>query len=245
MNALFSRMSSKPTARKRKALSNVRRGGSSFKRARTEIRVVASRPRPVNLGRGPIPDHAIVRLKYTQQFSSTGTSLDQIMNLNSLFDPDRTGTGHQPLGRDQYASFYSRYRVFRVFVKILAGVDPGISGVPGKITLVADNSVVPYTDAPTAAEQKYASVHGVAATGDITMIMRNYYLPSINGSTREQYTTDDRFQAAFGSNPTENICLHICDSTLTGAGYGAAGMKYTVQMTFFTELFDPVPLSAS
>ncbi len=32
-------------------------------------------------------------------------------NLNSLYDPDQTGTGHQPMGFDSWATLYSRYMV--------------------------------------------------------------------------------------------------------------------------------------
>ena len=31
--------------------------------------------------------------------------------MNSLFDPNRTGTGHQPYGFDQLSTFYNRYYV--------------------------------------------------------------------------------------------------------------------------------------
>ena len=31
--------------------------------------------------------------------------------MNSLFDPDQTGTGHQPYYFDQFAALYNRYTV--------------------------------------------------------------------------------------------------------------------------------------
>ena len=34
-------------------------------------------------------------------------------NANSLYDPDRTGTGHQPYSFDWYSLSYQRFRVFR------------------------------------------------------------------------------------------------------------------------------------
>lgn len=39
---------------------------------------------------------------------------------NSLFDPDLTGTGHQPLGRDEYALRYNHYRVVSSTIKVTA-----------------------------------------------------------------------------------------------------------------------------
>ena len=35
----------------------------------------------------------------------------QYMRMNSLFDPDQTGTGHQPYYFDQFAALYNRYTV--------------------------------------------------------------------------------------------------------------------------------------
>lgn len=34
-----------------------------------------------------------------------------MLRVNSLWDPDYTGTGHQPLGRDELAARYKSYRV--------------------------------------------------------------------------------------------------------------------------------------
>lgn len=36
---------------------------------------------------------------------------DKIMSGNSLFDPDVSGAGHQPLGFDEWMAIYGRYRV--------------------------------------------------------------------------------------------------------------------------------------
>jgi hypothetical protein len=38
--------------------------------------------------------------------------------LNSIFDPDMTGTGHQPRGHDQWATIYSKYCVVGAKVKV-------------------------------------------------------------------------------------------------------------------------------
>lgn len=39
------------------------------------------------------------------------------MRLNSIFDPDFTGTGHQPLYHDQFDNFYKRYSVLGAKLK--------------------------------------------------------------------------------------------------------------------------------
>lgn len=42
----------------------------------------------------------------------------QIFNLSSLYDPDTTGTGHQPMGFDQLIPLYDHYTVHRAKVRV-------------------------------------------------------------------------------------------------------------------------------
>lgn len=68
-----------------------------------------------------IPPHVYnnqytVKLTYADNFFHTlpcdgSTSVSQIFRSNSLWDPDQTGTGHQPHGRDLWASMYNYYTV--------------------------------------------------------------------------------------------------------------------------------------
>lgn len=39
-----------------------------------------------------------------------------VWRMNSLYDPDQTGTGHQPMAHDQWATLYKKYRVQAVKV---------------------------------------------------------------------------------------------------------------------------------
>lgn len=64
----------------------------------------------------------IVVLPYAQ-YSSTavaqGTLLGyQQYKINSVYDPDLTGAGSQPLGRDTWSSIYNFYKVLETHVKV-------------------------------------------------------------------------------------------------------------------------------
>jgi len=55
-----------------------------------------------------------VALRYVQDFTldASGTaSATRLFAVNSIFDPDKTGAGHQPMFRDNYAAIYGTYRV--------------------------------------------------------------------------------------------------------------------------------------
>lgn len=67
------------------------------------------------------PDRMLTKLRYGDVFNITGTSGalgSYIFRWNSTFDPDFTGTGHQPLYRDTYAAIYAQYAVTRAYAKI-------------------------------------------------------------------------------------------------------------------------------
>lgn len=71
----------------------------------------------------PFPERVMRDLPYQEMATLTvggttlfGTSLD--FSLNSLFDPNQSGTGHQPNGFDTLATQYYRYKVTHVDVEI-------------------------------------------------------------------------------------------------------------------------------
>lgn len=61
------------------------------------------------------------KLRWTHNLAldptTTGIAYN-IYRLNSLYDPDLTGTGTQPMGFDQYAAFYTHYEVKAVKIKV-------------------------------------------------------------------------------------------------------------------------------
>lgn len=60
------------------------------------------------------PNSIITKLKYCDVqilTSTTGAVARQDYRANSIFDPDFTNTGHQPMWRDNYAAIYDQYVV--------------------------------------------------------------------------------------------------------------------------------------
>jgi hypothetical protein len=67
-------------------------------------------------GRNIVPERINVRLPYEAVTTITGdgtagVTSDLVFRLGSIFDPDYTYTGHQPMGFDQYAALYNEYIV--------------------------------------------------------------------------------------------------------------------------------------
>jgi len=194
-------------------------------------------------GLGPLPPRFLTRMRYSQALSHSylsGTTNDYIFRLNSIFDPDYTGAGHQPYAHDQFATFYSRYRVYKCSWRITF---PS-SNDTFVVTVVPTNAVTDFTDSNYAAEfpraiTKMTSYYG--GGGAITF-KGHISLARLNGSSKTQYRADDRFQAQFGSNPNETLDLHIVTSVPGGEN---VSVRPVVNLTYWVELWDPVNVAPS
>ena len=178
-----------------------------------------------------------VRLTYADNYISnvrayTGSDL-QSFRMNSIYDPDYTGTGHQPYFRDMWSSQYDYYAVLACTYSIkmynASGQDPvtftsvGTNGQTlgaVNVTLLPTTNVNDLTNAYTsqliypAAEMKNAQTkwllpqqsiefHGTLTPGDFIVDAKD--------------SDDDATWIATGSNPTVNRLLGYVIS----AGYGA------------------------
>lgn len=78
----------------------------------------------------PMPNMFRTTLKYYQQIPYSAISTPQVYYFrgNSIYDPDYTGTGAQPVGFDQLSVFYSRYNVVgsRIEIKIINESTPAL-----------------------------------------------------------------------------------------------------------------------
>lgn len=152
--------------------------------------------------RNIMPNRGFTKLNWYHSTSVTPTtswSLNQY-RMNSIFDPDYTGVGHQPLGHDEFAYFYNRYRVLAAKIRVTftpitanadilcgLGVHPGSGGALTWQTMHEDD------------RWKTCLAHG--ERGSRTMKIYSS-LNSVIGITRREFAHDDLYQAFFGSNPS-------------------------------------------
>lgn len=130
---------------------------------------------------------------------------------NSLFDPDYTGTGHQPYRYDQLATIYQKYRVvsskitvnFSTGDKTVAATDTGPWQV-GVVPSTAFTSTGSGTDMYTLAESAMSSF-GVLRNG-ITKTCSTTWKP---GDMTDISPRDDTFQALTSANPSTQIAYIV------------------------------------
>lgn len=81
---------------------------------------------------------------------SSGVTAPYQFNINSIYDPDLTGGGFQPLGRDTWTSIYNYYKVLEAHVKVslVEQTDDstgttGSNSMPSLHTFMADITATP------------------------------------------------------------------------------------------------------
>lgn len=235
---------------KRKHAALVSRWNAAKKRRTTNI--VRNNPLRTNrirvgvdLGRGPMPSRSFVWMKYNEAQTTGAANFDRIYNANSISDPDETGGGHRPIGYTQMGTFYNRYRVWGVRATVIFAPKPSITSTMHKVGLCLNNSTSLFTDWDSTHEQQEITVKAVSAQSYPVTIRKYFNIRKVLGQTLEQYRTDDRFAAIFGSNPTERVGLHVLAATMLGAAPGSTVLDYNVHLEYRVELFDPLPLAGS
>jgi len=182
------------------------------------------------------------KLKYAELFApvvAATTLNEQVFRINSLFDPDLTGVGHQPMGFDQLAVLYNRYRVYKATWKI---VSPCSNDVFYVGALPANGSWTG-TTWQEFMEQPNSRYKAVGAGGTPTIyISGGAHLATLGGETTSEYGADDRFQALVTASPSEVMLLYVLHYNPTGS---SITMRYNIQITYYVEFYDPKLISGS
>ncbi len=228
-----------PARRMRKA-GNKRNGG--YKLAPMSRYSVSNAP-----GIGFLNPHLYVTLTYSEtiQFSNaTLVGSQQIFNLNSIYDPNRTGGGHQPYGFDTLITLYNRYRVLKTSWSFEFG-PTATNGVYANVVPVNGSLLTPVTTAgtfETSAEVPFARPFMVPNAGATVTISGSMALNKLNGCTITEYLGDDRFEAQIGASPAEVMTIYI---TTYNPNTATAAHSVMCTLHYEVDFHDPVLLGGS
>jgi hypothetical protein len=179
------------------------------------------------------PTQQTARLLYSElQVIQTGSLIPEklVYRLNSLYDPNFTQTGHQPLGFDQWKLFYGYYTVLKC--------DWEIQIIPTDLT--AASAVAVYVS-PTSAPS--TSVSDLVELGADVVVSNVYQPPHIfTGSidmarwfklTPQELVVDDLKRTAVNSNPVDAVYLQLLVAgTSTGSANAVASIRLTFDVVF-------------
>lgn len=107
------------------------------------------------------------KLRYCENIvlqSVSGGIGKNVFALNSLYDPNVTGTGHQPFYFDQLAAIFTKYTVYGAKIKVTFSCTTETAATSSFVVGVAGNTSTSfYTDPQTAMEDnhgKWTNVNG-------------------------------------------------------------------------------------
>jgi hypothetical protein len=199
----------------------------------------------------PFPIRMNRTLRYSQLVTLTaGASglfgTEQIFRLSSLFDPDLTGTGHQPYGFDSLAALYYRYKVNAVRV-CLRFSDPSADGVLCAAQFQAPSVTQTVTGADVGAVMERAGVwtHNLNNTGEQAIVLDQYFpMHVLVGVTPQQFAANlEDYQSLCTTNPARGPFLRIATAALDGSSTPTVRLEATLM--FYSSFFERIGLSQS
>jgi len=191
----------------------------------------------VNSALKPVAQRYITTMKYCETYTP-GNANGQCpwrLNLNSIHDPNRTGIGHQPYGHDTFATLYNRYRVIAASYVVSAYSSQGATIQLAALPANEEFSAVSISDYRENPRGKFLVQTPGAA---LKVLKGKVYLPSLVGRSKSQYMADDRYQAQFGSSPSELAILNLNTQQFDESSLLNTGTTYQVTITYTVELFD-------
>lgn len=235
-----------------------RRGrGRKIRSKRKPQQVMIVRPRrSVGYTLSGFPKKKTVKLRYCQEITlnSAITGFDShLFRANSAFDPDYTGTGHQPKGFDEWSTVYSHYTVMgsRMEVKILpsttANVIPSVNGI---LLDTSTTGVAQFVNLPDLLESKLCGKNWHVGGSLYNGQNRNpgKYAMVKNFSSRKFFGIKDpqdgnSYSATTVANPTQQAYFVVWQYSIASNDPGI--LSYMVTIDYIIEFRDPLSLDRS
>jgi len=166
-----------------------------------------------------------LRIRRTLRYAQTNVldvgnfgTTQQVFRANSLYDPDYTGTGHQPNGFDQLMAAYNHFTVTRarINVRVLQVGTGGGFIEPGAIVLAYSDTgifMASQADYPSAIEKRNVFSTGFygnsTSTGNAFIISGSLNIARLLGKTPQQLVEMANLRGDSASNPTEGYFFEV------------------------------------
>lgn len=173
-----------------------------YRRTNVKKRSLVKLARTVNLGHA-FPQKLITTLRYTGTAQLvTGTSLvRQHFACNGLYDPDTSGTGHQPAYFDQLNALYNHYVVLGSKIRITFQAVDNFMPLLVCGLINDDSTAITGTTVSTIAEQTQAKTIFLSPTDTNINTMHLFY--SAKKVWGSDFIQKDSLQGTGAANPTE------------------------------------------
>jgi len=192
------------------------------------------------------PDRIRTKLKYSDVITLTATlanTTEWTFRMNSLYDPDLTGTGHQPMWFDQFSPVYLKYRVYGSRIKA--------TFIPAQVTDTEANDSGPFivgittSNVPTLNATTYGTLlennntnHDIIVDkqGSNNMkVVSNTYSPTRDAGVE---IGDDTIASGIGGNPSNVFYAHVWAKDMNETSNTTITVR--IEMEFLCEFYQRV-----
>lgn len=180
-----------------------------------------------------------------QNSNAVNTASTYSFRLNSLFDPNYTGTGHQPYQFDQLTGIYNNYIVERTAFKVTfrnTDAAGSYNGIFVGASVFTDTNVADSANGKTLSEIKEKAVTQVRPVA-IQLNSENFItmqsvidMARCLGMSKVSYMGNlEDHGAQYSANPTRTVYLELC--IVDPDANSGSDMVADVELTFFAKLW--------
>lgn len=190
----------------------------------------------INIGPAVLPDAMYVKMKFNSSglFANSDGDFEAIdFAGNSIFQCNVSNELGQPLGRDQWNSFYEQYHVIgsRCHIDFSAG---GTQLNSCRVGMVPVNITGSLTDVGQAQELPYEKSRMLTSTNDSVTLSNYMSTKKVHGFTRDLEESRD-FYSDMAANPNERWLWTVyCRNQ---PGIGVTDMNFDLTITYYVKLF--------
>ncbi len=226
--------------------------------AKKVIKVQVVKPSRRKAKRGPklgalLKPKKLVKLRYVDTITlnaGAAAVVAHTFRATSIFDPDRTGTGHQPLLHDTYALLYGSYRVISSTIRCTPVASTASTVVPNFWGVFTDeDSVLDYTLATAVIEDKVRTKDWRMDAGGVLTMQGNGrrtrpMMASFNAKRRlsKEGQVETTLFGANAANFATNDFIIWSGSVL---GNDPGILSLLIEIEYICELTDPINVAQS
>lgn len=206
-----------------------------------------TRARPNRTMSRPLGDKLKINTRYVELAvvlspGVAGVAGTHIFSANGLFDPNITGTGHQPIGFDETMAMFDHYTVIGTKIRVeFLNMDPTNQMICG-ITLVDSSSANPDIRVQIENGQTRYKQLGPHGEANDKMTIRHTASPS-RFLGRPNIMSEDDLRGSASANPVEQLFFHVWAAP--NSSVDATTVECLVQLDYIAILTEPKRLALS
>lgn len=197
---------------------------------------------------GGFPKKKLVRLRYSENIAlnpAAGSLTSYQFAANGMYDPNISGTGHQPMGFDQWMTVYRKYTVIGSKINVRYIPTTTTATVPGAFGVITSRDpTFPYTSTDALVESGRSGLSyrmaGTPITGaSVTDLSVTKKLDVKKYFGVSAILSEIDYSGNTGQNPGQLVRYFIWLGDQTGTSVDVPEYRFQVTIDYIAVLHDP------